>query len=81
MYIKHGELDLLGHLRFRSCNSFGSGGGLLIEEGGVRQVPTSSLEFFQCSALGAHGGGASATVEHRDAADSLKICNRKATSS
>ena len=58
MYISHGLLDLHGHLSFKSCSSFGSGGGLLIDKGGVRQGNESLLQFFECSALGAHGGGA-----------------------
>ena len=65
LYISQGELDLSGHLSFKGCNSFGSGGGLLIGTGGVRQVAASSLEFFECSALGANGGGTLTVVAQR----------------
>ena len=58
MYVRYGGLHLRGHLSFESCSSFGSGGGLLIEKGGVRQGSESLLHFLECSALGAHGGGA-----------------------
>ena len=59
MYISHGMLDLQGHLSFDSCSSFGSGGGLLTgAKKGVRQGNESLLQFWKCSALGAHGGGA-----------------------
>ena len=65
MYVSSGKLHILGHLAFERCNSFGSGGGLLVNTGGVHQHAQSKLEFLQCSALGADGGGASTNVEYR----------------
>lgn len=43
-----------------NCSSLGSGGGLLMGSGGVRQQAGSSLSFRHCSARGGNGGGMSA---------------------
>ncbi|CAE7904868.1 unnamed protein product [Symbiodinium necroappetens] len=49
-----------GNASMEYCRSIGSGGGLLMGSGGVRQQAGSRLSFRHCSARGGNGGGMSA---------------------
>ncbi|CAE7245086.1 unnamed protein product [Symbiodinium necroappetens] len=60
VYIDQGELTVKGNASMENCSSLGSGGGLLMGSGGVRQQAGSSLSFRHCSARGGNGGGMSA---------------------
>ncbi|CAE7708298.1 unnamed protein product [Symbiodinium pilosum] len=57
LYIANGQFDLNGHLWAENCSSLGSGGGLLMKSGVIRQKPGSQLTLRQCSAHGGNGGG------------------------
>ncbi|CAE7351307.1 unnamed protein product [Symbiodinium sp. CCMP2592] len=60
VYIDQGDLIVKGNASMENCSSLGSGGGLLMGRGGVRQQAGSNLSFRHCSARGGNGGGMSA---------------------
>jgi len=60
MYIERGDLRLRGNLSMTNCSSLGSGGGLLMDRGGVHQRASGRLTFDHCHAHGGNGGGMAA---------------------
>ncbi|CAE7351298.1 unnamed protein product [Symbiodinium sp. CCMP2592] len=60
IYVEQGNLALDGNLSMTNCSSLGSGGGLLMDRGGVHQRTAGILTFDHCHAHGGNGGGMAA---------------------